>query len=148
LIVSASADEVELGVSENGQTLEHIQLACTLGIEQIIVAVNKMDATEPSYSEKRFDQIRAKIFNYIQQIGYHPLTIVFIPILGWYGDKIVNCALSNLSIPVKSIEMSMSGNYVGFSVQDIRREQLERGFICSDIKNDPTQEVTSFIANV
>jgi elongation factor 1-alpha len=44
--------------------------------------------------------------------------------------------------------MSMPGDYVGFSVQDVRKEQLERGFVCSDIKNDPAQEMTSFIANV
>ncbi len=89
MIVSASPDEFEVGVSKNGETLEHIQLAYTLGIEQIIVAINKMDATEPMFSEKRFDQIKAEIFNYIQQIGYHPLAIVFIPISGWYGDNLV-----------------------------------------------------------
>jgi elongation factor 1-alpha len=92
LIVSASSDEFEVGVSKNGQTFEHIQLAYTLGIEQIIIAVNKMDATEPPYSEKRFDQIKAEIFNYIQQIGYHSLTIVFIPISGWYGDNLVEAS--------------------------------------------------------
>ncbi len=42
----------------------------------------------------------------------------------------------------------MPGDYVGFSIQDIRREQLQRGFVCSDMKNDPAQEVTSFIAYV
>ncbi len=65
MIVSASADEFEVGVSENGQILEHIQLACTLGIEQIIVAVNKMDTTEPMFSEKRFDQILGPKFSTI-----------------------------------------------------------------------------------
>ncbi len=42
----------------------------------------------------------------------------------------------------------MPGDYVGFNVQDITREQLQRGFVCSDMNNDPAQEVTSFIAYV
>jgi elongation factor 1-alpha len=52
LIVSASSNEFDVGVSKNGQTIEHIELAYKLGIEQIIIAVNRIDATEPSYSEK------------------------------------------------------------------------------------------------
>jgi elongation factor 1-alpha len=60
LIVFASSDEFEVAVSKKGQTIEHIQLTYKLGIEQIIIAVNKMDATEPPYSEKRFERINSK----------------------------------------------------------------------------------------
>jgi elongation factor 1-alpha len=42
----------------------------------------------------------------------------------------------------------MPGDYVGFSVQDIKVEELQRGFVCSDVKNDPAQEVMSFTAYV
>ncbi len=51
-----------------------------------------MDATDPPYSEKRFEHIKAEISNYIHQIGYHPLTIVFISISGWYGDDLVEAS--------------------------------------------------------
>ncbi len=43
---------------------------------------------------------------------------------------------------------AMPGDCVGFNVQGIRAEQLQRGFVCSDMKNDPAQEVASFIAYV
>lgn len=53
LIVAAPYGEFEAGMSENGQTREHALLAYTLGVKQMIVCVNKMDSTQPPYSEKR-----------------------------------------------------------------------------------------------
>ena len=54
LIVAAPTGEFEAGLSENGQTREHALLAYTLGVKQMICAVNKMDRTEPAYSQARF----------------------------------------------------------------------------------------------
>ena len=51
LIVAAGTGEFEAGISANGQTREHGLLAYTLGVKQMIVGVNKMDNTEPPYSE-------------------------------------------------------------------------------------------------
>ena len=51
LIVAAGTGEFEAGISKNGQTREHALLAYTLGVKQLIVGVNKMDSTEPKYSE-------------------------------------------------------------------------------------------------
>ena len=51
LIVAAGTGEFEAGISKNGQTREHALLAYTLGVKQLIVAINKMDSTEPPYSE-------------------------------------------------------------------------------------------------
>lgn len=42
LVVSASKGELEAGISKEGQTREHALLAYTLGIRQMIVAVNKV----------------------------------------------------------------------------------------------------------
>lgn len=53
LIVAAGTGEFEAGISKNGQTREHALLAFTLGVKQLIVGVNKMDSTEPPYSEVR-----------------------------------------------------------------------------------------------
>ena len=53
LIVAAGTGEFEAGISKNGQTREHALLAYTLGVKQLIVGVNKMDSTEPKYSEVR-----------------------------------------------------------------------------------------------
>jgi translation elongation factor EF-1alpha len=42
----------------------------------------------------------------------------------------------------------MPGDYVGFSVQGITVQELQRGFVCSDTNNDPADEVTCFTAYV
>lgn len=51
LIIAAGTGEFEAGISANGQTREHALLAFTLGVKQLIIGVNKMDSTEPPYSE-------------------------------------------------------------------------------------------------
>jgi elongation factor 1-alpha len=55
----------------------------------MIVAVNKMDTTEPPYSEKRYDEIKGEISNYIKKTGYVPSSVAFVPISGWHGDNMV-----------------------------------------------------------
>uniref|UniRef100_A0A3Q3IGQ5 Tr-type G domain-containing protein n=1 Tax=Monopterus albus TaxID=43700 RepID=A0A3Q3IGQ5_MONAL len=73
----------------NGQTREHALLAYTLGVKQLIVGVNKMDSTEPPYSQKRFEEITKEVSAYIKKIGYNPATVAFIPISGWHGDNML-----------------------------------------------------------
>ena len=52
--------EFEAGVSKNGQTHEHILLSYTLGVKQMIVAVNKMDEKTVNCSEKRSNETRQR----------------------------------------------------------------------------------------
>ncbi|CAF1618020.1 unnamed protein product, partial [Didymodactylos carnosus] len=266
LVVAAGTGEFEAGISKNGQTREHALLAYTLGVKQMIVAVNKMDTTEPPYSEKRFDEIKTEVSTYIKKIGYNSAAVPFVPISGWHGDNmleasekmtwfkgwnierkegnatgktllealdavvpparptdkplrlplqdvykiggigtvpvgrvetgllkpnmVVNFAPSSLQTEVKSIEMHHEalegtlldsrrntdkeklmhlssesgkgmftdsclfspfleagpGDNVGFNVKNVSVKELRRGFVCSDIKNDPAQEATSFVA--
>jgi len=231
LVVAAGTGEFEAGISKNGQTREHALLAYTLGVKQMIVAVNKMDTTEPPYSEKRFDEIKTEVSNYIKKIGYASQGVPFVPISGWHGDNmidttdkmpwykgwaverkegnasgktllealdavvapsrptdkplrlplqdvykiggigtvpvgrvetgilkpnmVVNFAPSNLQTEVKSIEMhhealeeAVPGDNVGFNVKNVSVKELRRGFVASDIKNDPAQEAANFVAQV
>jgi len=89
LVVAAGVGEFEAGISPNGQTREHALLAYTLGVKQMIVAVNKMDSTEPNYSEKRYEEIKSEVSNFIKKVGYNPVTIPFVPISGWHGDNML-----------------------------------------------------------
>jgi elongation factor 1-alpha len=89
LIVAAGTGEFEAGISKNGQTREHALLAYTLGVKQLIVGVNKMDSTEPPYSQARFEEIQKEVSNYIKKIGYNPATVAFVPISGWHGDNML-----------------------------------------------------------
>ncbi|CAD7692006.1 unnamed protein product [Nyctereutes procyonoides] len=79
----------EAGISKNGQTHEHALLAYTLGVKQLIVGVNKMDSTEPPYSQKRYEEIIKEVSTYIKKIGYNPDTVAFVPISGWNGNNML-----------------------------------------------------------
>merc|ERR1739848_577459 len=89
LIVAAGVGEFEAGISKNGQTREHALLAFTLGAKQLIIGVNKMDSTEPPYSEKRFSEISSEVANYVKKVGYNPKAVAFVPISGWHGDNMI-----------------------------------------------------------
>jgi len=89
LIVAAGTGEFEAGISKNGQTREHVLLCFTLGVKQLIVAVNKMDSTEPKYSEERFKEITKEIGAYVKKVGYNPAHVPIVPISGFHGDNML-----------------------------------------------------------
>merc|ERR1712055_426896 len=89
LIVAAGTGEFEAGISKNGQTREHVLLCFTLGVKQLIVAVNKMDSTEPKYSEDRFNEIHKEVSAYVKKVGYNPATVPILPISGFNGDNML-----------------------------------------------------------
>merc|ERR1712133_148512 len=95
LIIASGTGEFEAGISKNGQTREHALLAYTLGVKQLIVAVNKMDSTEPPYSQARFEEIQKEVSGFIKKVGYNPAAVAFVPISGWHGDNMIE-ASSNM----------------------------------------------------
>merc|ERR1712228_390606 len=96
LIIASGTGEFEAGISKNGQTREHALLAYTLGVKQLIVAVNKMDSTEPPYSQARFEEIQKEVSGFIKKVGYNPVAVPFVPISGWHGDNMLQTS-SNMS---------------------------------------------------
>ncbi|MCD6301633.1 MAG: translation elongation factor EF-1 subunit alpha [Staphylothermus sp.] len=89
LVVSARKGEFEAGMSPEGQTREHAILAKTMGINQLIVAVNKMDATDPPWSQKRYEQIKNVLGKFLKSLGYDVSKIPFIPVSAWTGDNLI-----------------------------------------------------------
>ena len=87
LIIAGGVGEFEAGISKDGQTREHALLAYTLGVKQLIVAVNKMDTNK--WSEDRFNEIVKEVSNFIKKVGYNPKTVAFVPISGWHGDNML-----------------------------------------------------------
>jgi len=87
LIIAAGTGEFEAGISKDGQTREHALLAFTLGVRQLIVAINKMDNTK--YSEARFEEIIKETSNFIKKVGFNPKNVAFVPISGWHGDNML-----------------------------------------------------------
>jgi len=86
LVVSAKTGEYEAGVSAAGQTREHIFLAKTMGINQIVVAINKMDEVE--WNKNRYEEVKAGIQKLLRMVGYNVNKIPFVPISGFLGDNL------------------------------------------------------------
>jgi elongation factor 1-alpha len=69
LVVSSAKGEFEAGISEQGQTREHALLAYTLGVKQMLVLINKMDATSTNYSQERYEEVKREISAYLSKVG-------------------------------------------------------------------------------
>ncbi|KAL0237113.1 hypothetical protein PCE1_000510 [Barthelona sp. PCE] len=89
LVVAAGTGEFEAGISKNGQTREHALLAFTLGVSQMIVAINKMDDGSVNYGQDRYNEIKDEVSNYLKRVGYKPAKVPFIPISGFNGDNMI-----------------------------------------------------------
>ncbi|MGC8969862.1 MAG: translation elongation factor EF-1 subunit alpha [Conexivisphaera sp.] len=89
LVVSAKPGETESALSDEGQAREHAFLLKTLGVNQIVVAINKMDATTPPYDQKRYEEVKNAVTSLLKLVGYKVDKIRFVPVSGWKGDNLV-----------------------------------------------------------
>lgn len=80
-ILVCSAKE---GIQE--QTKEHIFLVKVLGVQQMIVAVNKMDSV--NYDKAKYDATKTELEKLLKSVGYDTSKIHFIPISGFVGDNV------------------------------------------------------------
>ena len=81
LAVSANPGD---GVQE--QTKEHIFLARTLGVNQLIVYINKMDMA--NYEQKRFDELKNQVGGVLKSVGYKIEEINFVPGASFPGENV------------------------------------------------------------
>jgi bifunctional enzyme CysN/CysC/sulfate adenylyltransferase subunit 1 len=81
LMVSALPDE---GIKD--QTKRHVFLAKMLGIENLIVAVNKMDMV--GYDKKRFTMIKENLSEFLKRINFNLDKVEFIPISAYKGENL------------------------------------------------------------
>jgi elongation factor 1-alpha len=89
LFVSAKRGEFEAGIGPGGQTREHAFLAYTLGINQMVVAINKMDDATVNWGEERYNEIKNEISRMLKMVGFKVEKIPFVPTSGWTGDSLV-----------------------------------------------------------
>jgi elongation factor 1-alpha len=89
LFVSAKRGEFEAGIGPGGQTREHAFLAFTLGVNQLVVAVNKMDDATVNWSQERYNEIKNEVSRMLKMVGYKVEKIPFVPTSGWTGDNLV-----------------------------------------------------------
>jgi len=89
LVIASPTGEFEAGIAKSGQTREHALLAYTLGVKQMIVAINKMDDKSVNWAQSRYDEIVKEVSSFVKKIGYNPEKIPFVPISGWHGDNML-----------------------------------------------------------
>lgn len=82
VVVVAATDSVM------AQTKEHIFLCKTLGVSQVIIAVNKMDAVD--YDKAKFEKVKEDVTALLKTVGYKPDETKFVPISAYQGDNVVN----------------------------------------------------------
>ncbi|KAK0490672.1 EF Tu GTP binding domain-containing protein [Armillaria novae-zelandiae] len=119
LVVDASPGEFEAGFDRGGQTREHVILVRSLGVSQIIVAINKLDVI--GWDQTRFREICKLMRPFLVQSGFHPSKMQFVPVgavdgvnlaekpkrveefSSWYGGPTLVDCLDKLEPPARDI---------------------------------------------
>jgi elongation factor 1-alpha len=86
LVVSGKKGEMEVGIAANGQTREHAYLAQTLGVKQLVVAINKADNWE--YKEDRYNEVKDAVSDLLKNIGFPVKKIPFVPVSGLKAENL------------------------------------------------------------
>jgi len=126
MITGASqADAGVLVVSGNksdgvqAQTKEHVFLARTLGVNQIIVAINKLDMV--NYDEKRFIEVKEEVTKILKSVQYDISKITFVAMAAYPGDNVAKKsdkmpwykgptlleAIDSFSVPDKPVDLPL-----------------------------------------
>lgn len=118
LVVDASRGGFESGFGEGGQTREHALLVRSFGVQQLVVAVNKLDAV--GWDQTRYDEICAQLQPFLIQAGFKESRLTFIPcgamtgenliqrrtpeLEAWYSGQTVIQRLDTLAVPERALE--------------------------------------------
>ncbi|KAJ6095683.1 Translation elongation/initiation factor/Ribosomal beta-barrel [Penicillium sp. IBT 16267x] len=84
LVIDSSVGKFESGLK--GQTKEHALLVRSMGVQKIVVAVNKMDTVQ--WDKGRFEEIEQQISSFLTTAGFQEKNISFVPCSGVLGDNI------------------------------------------------------------
>jgi elongation factor 1-alpha len=101
------------------QTKEHVFLARTLGVTQLIIAINKMDRV--NYDQEHYDELKKELLNLLKIVGYKEENVVFIPTsalegenvtkksdkLNWFDGPNLLEALDLMKMPEKPIDLPL-----------------------------------------
>jgi len=69
------------------QTTEHLWLLRTMGVKNIAIAVNKMDAAD--YKEEKYNKVKEDVGKLLTGVGINAETTTFVACSGLKGDNIV-----------------------------------------------------------
>ena len=86
LVIDANTGAFEKGL--RGQTREHALLLRSLGVQRVIVGVNKLDMV--GWSKERFDEISEQVSGFMKGNGFQLKNVTFVPISGLNGDNLAS----------------------------------------------------------
>ncbi|KAH9050142.1 EF Tu GTP binding domain-containing protein [Lactarius hengduanensis] len=87
LVIGASTGEFEAGFDRGGQTREHVVLVRSLGVTQIVVAVNKLDLVD--WSKDRYEDICNQLKPFLVQSGFQASKTHFVPVGAMTGVNLI-----------------------------------------------------------
>ncbi|KDQ64952.1 hypothetical protein JAAARDRAFT_117557 [Jaapia argillacea MUCL 33604] len=88
LVVDAATGEFEAGFERGGQTREHLLLVRSLGVGQVVVAINKLDQVQ--WEKDRYNEICDLLRPFLLQSGFQPSKTKFVPVGAMSGVNLVN----------------------------------------------------------
>eukprot|EP00703_Trepomonas_sp_PC1_P001635 JAP94971.1 Elongation factor 1-alpha [Trepomonas sp. PC1] len=89
LVISGCKGEFEAGISSSGQVYDQATLAFSMGITNLIVAINKMDDQYVNYSQTRYSNIKQEVVKILATIGFkNSQSLNYVPISGQIGDNL------------------------------------------------------------
>ena len=88
LVVDSSTGEFESGFERGGQTREHLLLVRSLGVSQVIVAINKLDQVQ--WSQVRYNEIVSLMKPFLVQSGFQQSKVAFVPVGAMLGINLLN----------------------------------------------------------
>ncbi len=77
-----------IGKGIENETKQHTILAKTFGVNQLVVAVNQMDATFPPFSETRYNNLIGDVEHLLKSVGFSKKQYKIVPISGYEGDNV------------------------------------------------------------
>ncbi|KAJ2769774.1 hypothetical protein IWQ56_002422, partial [Coemansia nantahalensis] len=90
LVVDASTGGFESGFDRGGQTREHALLVRSLGVSQLVVAVNKLDMV--SWDAARYEEVVARLGAFLLSCGFHKDDVRYVPVSGLGGVNLARRA--------------------------------------------------------
>ncbi|KAG5439636.1 hypothetical protein PCK2_000770 [Pneumocystis canis] len=86
LVIDSSYGSFESGFIAHGQTREHVILVRSLGIQKMIVAINKLETI--NWSQERYEEIKAQLLQFFIYKGFQKSNVLFIPCSGLTGENL------------------------------------------------------------
>jgi len=86
-VIDSGVNSFESGFLRSGQTKEHVNLVKGLGVDKIVIGMNKLDLID--YSKERYDLITKLLLSYLIEIGFVKENILFIPFVAFKGENLL-----------------------------------------------------------